>query len=227
MTVWAVVVAAGSGTRFGGSKQFATLCGKPMVAWSVEAARAVCDGVVVVVPAGAAGAVDGADVVVAGGATRSESVRAGLAAVPAGTSVIAVHDAARPLATSALFDAVVDVVHSAGAVGAVPGVAVHDTVKRVTGGVVVATVDRSELVAVQTPQAFTADVLRLAHASGGGATDDAALVEALGLVVRVVPGEATNLKVTTAVDLHVAEVVLQGRLGRVPGGGVSGTARLS
>ena len=123
-----------------------------------------------------------------GGATRSESVRAGLAAVPPDAEVVVVHDAARPLATAALFDAVIDAVR-AGADGAVPGLPVADTLKRVDDVRVIETVDRVGLVAVQTPQAFRAGVLRAAHAPAADATDDAALVEALGGTVVVVPGD--------------------------------------
>jgi 2-C-methyl-D-erythritol 2,4-cyclodiphosphate synthase len=148
-------------------------------------------------------------VVVAGGATRSASVRAGLAAVPADARIVAVHDGARPLASLALFEAVVAGVR-AGADAVLPGVGVGDTLKRVgPGGVVEATVDRDLLVAVQTPQAFAADALRRAHAGDPEATDDGALVEAIGGRVVVVAGEPTNLKLTHPGDLAVAE----GRLG--------------
>lgn len=197
MTVWAVVVAAGTGTRFGGPKQYEELDGRRVLDWSLEAARAACDGVVLVVPPGREGDDERADTVVAGGATRSESVRAGVAAVPADAEVIVVHDAARPAASPALFDAVVAAVR-AGADAAVPGLPVVDTVKRVDDGVVVETLDRSTLVAVQTPQAFRAAVLRAAR---GEATDDAALVEAAGGRVVVVPGEVSNLKITSPDDL--------------------------
>jgi 2-C-methyl-D-erythritol 4-phosphate cytidylyltransferase len=144
---------------------------------------------------------------ITGGQTRSESVRAGLAAVPADVEIVVVHDAARPLASAALFAAVIDAVR-AGADAAVAVMPVTDTVKRVDGTRVVQTLDRSELVAVQTPQAFKAEILRKAHAAGDNATDDAALVEAVGGTVVVVPGEATNIKITTPDDLRVAEALL-------------------
>jgi 2-C-methyl-D-erythritol 4-phosphate cytidylyltransferase len=199
------VVAAGSGSRFGGQKQFEEIEGRRVVDWAVAASRSVADGVVLVVPADR---VDddapAADVVVAGGATRSDSVRAGLAAVPLDAGVVVVHDAARPFAAPTLFDAVVAAVRS-GADGAVPGVALADTIKRVADGRVVATLDRSELVAVQTPQAFAAAALRRAHAGGGDATDDAALVEAAGGVVVVVPGDPANTKITLRTDLGASE----------------------
>ena len=201
MSVWAIVVAAGSGTRFGGHKQFEELRGRRVVDWALAASRAVADGVVLVVPADHVE--DGspvADVAVIGGATRSASVRAGLAAVPEDAEVVVVHDAARPFASPALFDAVVSAVRD-GADGAVPGIPVADTVKRVVGNEVVATLDRDELVAVQTPQAFTAAALRRAHAGAGDATDDAALVEVAGGRVVVVPGDPANTKITLRTDL--------------------------
>lgn len=205
-SAWAVVVAAGSGSRFGGPKQYEPLAGRRVLDWSVDAARAVCAGVVLVVPPDRADRPEPAvDAVVAGGATRSASVRAGLAAVPATTGVVVVHDAARPLAPPELFSAVVAAV-AAGADGAVPGVPVADTLRRLGGG----GVDRDGLVAVQTPQAFAAAALRRAHAGGGEATDDASLVEAIGGKVVVVPGLPANRKITTPDDL-VAAAALLGR----------------
>jgi 2-C-methyl-D-erythritol 4-phosphate cytidylyltransferase len=133
------VVAGGSGRRFGGPKQFLLLAGRPVAAWSVAAARPVSDGIVLVVPDdvpmgaegddGARGAM-GADRVVVGGVSRADSVRAGLAAVPADAAVIVVHDAARPLAGSAVFTAVVEAVRAEGVDGAIPVLPVTDTLKR-------------------------------------------------------------------------------------------------
>ena len=211
--VWAVVVAAGSGVRFGGPKQFAMLAGTRVVDRSLVAAREACDGVVLVLSDPDAWDGTGADVVVAGGTTRAESVRAGLDAVPADAEVVAVHDAARPLAGPELYATVVAAVR-AGADGAIPGIPVSDTLKRVEAHgdeqVIVGTVDRSTLFAAQTPQAFRADVLRAAHASGDDATDDAALVEAIGGTVRVVPGDPRNLKITTPADLDRVATLLRG-----------------
>lgn len=202
-------MAGGSGRRFGGPKQFLQLAGRPVAAWSVTAARSVADGVVLVVPGdGPAAPATGADRVVAGGATRTESVRAGLAAVPDDATIIVIHDAARPLATGALFAAVVDLVRAGGTDGAIPVVPVTDTLKRVDGGTVLATVDRNGLVAVQTPQAFVAATLRAAHRSADEATDDAALVERLGATVRTVMGEPHNVKLTRTEDLDVAEALM-------------------
>jgi 2-C-methyl-D-erythritol 4-phosphate cytidylyltransferase len=210
--VWSVVVAGGSGQRFGTLKQFALLAERPVVEWAVAACRASSSGVVLVLPAGEVGPVDfGADVVVEGGATRTQSVCRGVAAVPETAEVIVVHDAARPLASEDLFRAVIAAVTTDGAGGAVPGVPVSDTIKVVDGSQrVTATLDRAALVAVQTPQAFDAVLLRRAHANGTEATDDAALVEALGATVRVVPGDARNLKITSPADLDTAEHLLRG-----------------
>lgn len=195
MKTFAIVVAAGRGDRYGGPKQHELIAGKRCVDWSVDDARAACDGVVVVVPPGEEG--------VQGGATRSESVRNGLAAVPDDVDVIVVHDAARPAAGVELFRAVIDAVAD-GADAAVPGVPVTDTIRFVDGG----TLDRSRLVAVQTPQAFRAAALRAAHAGGAEATDDATLVEQNGGRVVVVPGSVANRKLTTPEDLAVLERAL-------------------
>lgn len=206
--VWTIVVAAGSGSRFGRAKQYERLGDRRVLDWALEAARAVSEGVVLVVPPDSAGRREpGIDAVVPGGATRSESVRAGLAAVPGEADVVLVHDAARPLATVGLFESVVAAV-TAGADAAIPGVPVANTVKRVKGKKVVGTVDRSDLVEVQTPQGFRAAALRAAHAGEPDATDDAALVEAAGGSVVIVPGEPSNLKLTHPHDLAVARVLL-------------------
>jgi 2-C-methyl-D-erythritol 4-phosphate cytidylyltransferase len=205
MSVAAVVVAAGRGTRFGGAKQFALLNGETVAARSVAQSRLVADFVVVVVPEGYDGDGEGADVVVTGGASRAASVRSGLAHC-GDASIVIVHDAARPLASAELFRAVVTAIEE-GADAAIPGLTLTDTVKRVTSKdditVVVETLAREELIAVQTPQAFRREVLERAHAEGGDATDDAGLVEALGALVVVVPGETTNVKITHLGDLEV------------------------
>jgi 2-C-methyl-D-erythritol 4-phosphate cytidylyltransferase len=211
--VWSIVVAGGSGRRFGEQKQFSSLGGRPVLSWAVDACRAVSDGVVLVVPADTKPADRSdadADAVVTGGSTRADSVRCGLEAVPAEADVIVVHDAARPLAPPALFLAVLEALHEDGVVGAVPGLAPSDTIKVVDRSMnVTNTLDRTSLVAVQTPQAFRATALRQAHAraekSPDAATDDAMLVEASGGRVRVVPGDPRNLKITTPQDLATAE----------------------
>lgn len=188
----------GSGQRFGRPKQYESIGDERIIDRSRRIAAQVSDGVVVVVPA--------ADVdreyAVAGGMTRSESVRAGLAHVPDDCDVICIHDAARPLASAELFRSVIDAI-GPGVDGVVPGVPVSDTIKIVDEtGAVVGTPERSTLTAVQTPQAFRATALRAAHASGvAEGTDDASLVEAAGGRVVVVAGEAANRKVTHPDDL--------------------------
>jgi 2-C-methyl-D-erythritol 4-phosphate cytidylyltransferase len=209
VSTWGIVVAGGTGSRFGTAKQFESIAGARLVDRAVETATGACDDVVVVLPDGFTW--DGARVTAAvvGGATRSASVRAGLTEVPASATIVVVHDAARPLASPALFEAVVRAVHS-GADAAVPAVPVPDTMKRVDGDRVVETVARDEFVAVQTPQAFRADRLRAAHASGTDATDDAALIEEAGGQVVIVPGDPANLKVTTPADLAAATALVAG-----------------
>ena len=219
--VWTIVVAGGSGRRFGQPKQYAALAGRPVLEWAIEACRPFSDGVVLVAPADRDDSdAHGADTVVSGGPTRADSVRSGLAAVPQDADVIVVHDAARPLATPALFGAVIAAVTEGRADGAVPGVAVSDTIKVVDEARrVTRTLDRASLVAVQTPQAFRAAALRQAHGSArttagvvvAPATDDAMVVESLGGTVRVVDGEADNLKITTPADLGAAERIMAAR----------------
>lgn len=223
--VWTIVVAAGSGQRFGGPKQYATLGPRRVLDWSVAAAREVGEVVVVVPTADAAR--EGA---VAGGETRSESVRAGLAAIPHTATVICVHDGARPFADGALFARVVAAV-AAGAEAAVPGSPVADTIKQVDAtGTVTGTPARDTLRAVQTPQAFRAATLRAAHAAGGEATDDAALVEQAGGTVVVVEGDPGNRKITDPADLRWAREQVEpadaGGAGGAAGAGGAGGIRV-
>lgn len=146
--------------------------------------------------------------VVPGGVERTASVAAGLAALGPDDDVVLVHDAARALAPPALFDAVIAAVRS-GAEAVVPGLPVADTIKSVDeAGVVEGTPERDRLRAVQTPQGFNRSLLERAHASGASASDDAGLAERIGARVRVVPGDARAMKVTTAHDLAVAAVYL-------------------
>lgn len=210
--VWTIVVAGGSGLRFGSRKQFADLCGKSVVQRSVDVSASVSAGVVVVLPEDA---VDSTPLearscelhVVAGGATRAESVRSGLAAVPESAEIVLVHDAARPLASSELFQRVTKAV-AAGARGVVPAVAISDTIRSKAGGVV----DRSQLLAVQTPQGFDVATLRDAHANNPDATDDATLVEAMGYEVGIVQGEAQNSKLTEPTDLISAASIINSQI---------------
>ena len=203
MSTWAIVVAGGSGARFGDRKQYFALGDLRVLDWSLRAAAEGADGVVLVVPADRASDAEPlATTVVAGGATRSGSVRAGLAAVPGDADVIFVHDAARPVPVPGVWHRVRAAIE-AGADAAVPAVPVADTLRELGG----TTVDRSRLVAVQTPQAFRAAALRAAHAGEPEGTDDASLVEAAGGRVVVVDGDHANIKITTPVDLSLAELL--------------------
>jgi 2-C-methyl-D-erythritol 4-phosphate cytidylyltransferase len=219
LSTWAVLVAAGRGERLGEDrpKAFVRLGGLPLLA---EPLRRLdespwVDAIVVVAPAEweeptilLAEEVGASKVsaCVTGGATRTDSVRAGVAEVPDDAAVILVHDAARPLVTDDVLERLVAGLGQ-GFDGAVPGLPVSDTVKRVRAGVVEETLSRDELVAVQTPQAFVAPVLRAALAAARAdsterATDCASLVEAAGGRVTVVPGDDRLLKVTTPADLE-------------------------
>lgn len=199
-TVWTIVVAAGSGLRFGRAKQFEVIGGRRIVDWAVEQAHKHSVGVVVVLPPGQTygpGEVEG-------GSTRSESVRRGLAAVPKDATIVCVHDAARPFASHPIFQRVISAVVD-GADAAVPGIPVVDTIKQVNEtDVVVSTPRRETLRAVQTPQAFRASSLRRAHEHHDEGTDDAALIERIGGEVVVVEGEVVNRKITTPEDLEWA-----------------------
>ncbi len=217
-STWAVLVAAGSGERLGGDrpKAFAALGGRPLLAESVERLDASewIDAIVVAAPSGweepailLAEELVASKVaaVVTGGATRAESVRNALSEVPGEALVVLVHDAARPLIDDRVIERVLTRLD--GTVdGVVPALALRDTVKRVRGGLVAETVERAELVGVQTPQAFVADRLRAAYDGDlSGATDCASLVERRGGAVAVVEGDPSLLKVTTAEDLeHVS-----------------------
>lgn len=231
-----IVVAAGSGQRLGqGIPKARVLCGgRTLLQHSLEAvvASGVAAVVVAVLPAGdtvlsdvvaraeqASGDSGPRISAVTGGATRSASVRAGLEALPPSVGVVLVHDAARALTPPAVFQRVAAAVRS-GAPAVIPVLPVVDTVKTVEGDVVTATPDRATLRAVQTPQGFAADRLRAAHAgpSAGdpGVTDDAMLMEAGGTTVRVVDGDALAFKVTTPLDLVVAEAVLAQHTAALP-----------
>jgi 2-C-methyl-D-erythritol 4-phosphate cytidylyltransferase len=215
----ALIPAGGAGTRLGRRtpKQFLALGGGPVLAATVRhfARHPAVDAVVVAAPAAhvdrarrllARCGRRGAITVVAGGRTRQESVRLALQAAPAGAELVLVHDAVRPFIGRALIDAVVAAARRSGA--AICALPVTETVKRVRGDEVEATVDRAGLWTVQTPQAFRPDLLREAHdkarRDGVVGTDDAALVERLGHPVRVVRGLEGNLKITTAEDLRRA-----------------------
>ena len=213
MSTWAILAAAGSGERLGADrpKAFVALGELPLLATSMERLDESdwIDAIVVAAPPGweepsillaeelGAGKVSA---VVPGGATRTESVRLALTEVPDEAVAVLVHDAARPLVHDEVVGRVLTPL-SEGWDGVVPALAIADTVKRVDGDRVLETLDRDDLVAVQTPQAFLADTLRRAVASGGDATDCAGLVEAAGGRIRWVEGDPRLLKVTTSADL--------------------------
>jgi 2-C-methyl-D-erythritol 4-phosphate cytidylyltransferase len=214
-----VIAAAGSGERLGagGAKAFVELAGRPMLEWSLDAFRGASsiDEIVIAAPPGEQErAAEQGVVAVAGGAHRSESVANALALC--GSEIVVVHDAARPLVTPGLIDAVVqELAADQDAAGVIAATAVTDTVKQASdGGEVERTLNRSGLWAVQTPQAFRADVLRDALAdpdSFPDASDDAMLVERRGGRVLIHSTSPDNIKVTTPFDLRVAELLLRER----------------
>jgi 2-C-methyl-D-erythritol 4-phosphate cytidylyltransferase len=213
----ALVVAAGRGERLGstGPKAFVALGGRPMLDWSLEALRSVAaiKEIVVALPPGVS-APRGC-VGVCGGAVRAASVRAAFAAASAEGDPVLIHDAARPLLTGALIEAVLAGLDGVDA--AIAAAPVSDTTKECDGSrIVLRTLDRSRLWAIQTPQVFTRAALERALSLSddvlAAATDEAALVEQNGGTVRVVPAPAENLKVTTPLDLLVAEQLLARRV---------------
>jgi 2-C-methyl-D-erythritol 4-phosphate cytidylyltransferase len=218
MSVWAVIVAAGRGERLGldRPKAFAKLGGRPMLAESLERLdwSDWIDSIVVAAPpdweepvillAEELGCSKVA-AAVAGGETRAASVRAGLGEVPEDAAVVLVHDAARPLLAEDVVERLLTTL-PAGWDGVVPGLPIRDTVKRVDGDRITGTVDRDELVIAQTPQAFVWPTLRDAVLGGDeDATDCAALVEARGGRVKLVPGDPRLVKITDAADLELVE----------------------
>jgi 2-C-methyl-D-erythritol 4-phosphate cytidylyltransferase len=217
MSVWGIVLGGGSGSRFGGAKQFVELNGTTMLERSIAATRTVCDGLVCVASDPAAAArltgIGPADRVVAGGASRAGSVRAGLAAVPDQVEIIVVADAAHPLASPALFAAVVTAVRG-GAEGALPGLAMTEAIADVRpDGTRGGSVSREGRVLVQMPQAFRADLLRAVHADAAEGVEDSAMVADLivdGRPARVVviPGEVRNVHVTTPEELTLARALV-------------------
>lgn len=217
----AVIVAAGSASRMGGiDKVMAPLGGEPMIVRTVRIFQN-CDAIreIVIVTRedllvpimDLCHGFDKVRAVIVGGNSRDESVRKGLAALSAKTKLVAVQDGARPLVTWQVIDRAVRAANSYGA--AAPAVAVKDTIKVVRGGIVAATPDRSALRAVQTPQVFDIDLLAgaLARAKQDGAaiTDDCSAVERLGMSVKIVEGDERNIKVTTPMDLKIAEMLLE------------------
>ncbi len=214
MRIAAILVAAGSGTRFGAElpKQFLTIAGKPVIR---HAAEALAAHAALLQPVGEAEPIEaalhgvaGCLPVVPGGATRQDSVRAGLEALaPHAPDVVLVHDAARPVIPTGTIPALLAALQEA--TGAIPAAPVADTLKRVVRGVITETVPRAGLFRAQTPQAFRFPALLAAHRSGlTGATDDASLLEATGETVEVVPGSDDNIKLTYPEDLIRLERIM-------------------
>ena len=217
----AVIVAAGSASRMGGiDKVMAPLGGTPMVARTAAAFQncdAIAEIVIVTRPdlirpiSALCAGMDKVRAVVAGGSSRQESVWLGLNALSEGIQLAAIHDGARPLVSNLVIDRTVRAANSYGA--AAPAVPVKDTIKVVKGGLVEKTPDRATLQAVQTPQVFDFDLLRgalkKAEEEKAAVTDDCSAVERLGMKVKIVEGDERNLKVTTPVDLKIAEMLLE------------------
>lgn len=219
----AVIVAAGSASRMGGiDKVMAPLKGEPMICHTVRAFQ-TCDAIkeivivtredLIVTISNLCKEFSKVKAVVAGGKSRQESVGLGLNALSDKVKLAAIHDGARPLVSWQLIDLTVRMAHNYGA--AAPAVPVKDTVKVVEGGLVKETPDRSKLRAVQTPQVFDFDLLRgalkQAKLDGAELTDDCSAVERINMTVRIVDGEETNIKVTTPMDLKLAEMLMEDR----------------
>lgn len=220
-TCGAVIVAAGNASRMGGiDKVMAPLGGEPMIVRTVRAFQN-CDAIasIVIVTredlirpiSGLCRDMSKVTAVVCGGSSRQESVHLGLNALPKGTKLAAVHDGARPLVSWQVIDRAVRAANTYG--GAAPAIAVKDTIKVVKGGLVESTPDRSSLQAVQTPQVFDFDLLRgalkKAEEDKAQVTDDCSAVERLGMKIKIVEGDERNLKVTTPMDLKIAELLLE------------------
>ncbi|MEA2003290.1 MAG: IspD/TarI family cytidylyltransferase [Actinomycetota bacterium] len=205
--IWGIVVAGGSGSRFGGPKHSMELQSKALWAWGRDSLVAAGVSHVILV-----GPVPGG---IPGGNRRRDSVAAGLAEIPDDVDYIVVHDAARPLASKAMIASLIETLRTRDVDGVVPAVPVRDTLKELDDkDVVSATVPRDHLVAVQTPQGFAADALRDAHAAVEGSfSDDASMVEDNGGRVVVIPGDPRNLKVTFPEDLAVVRALLADRDG--------------
>jgi 2-C-methyl-D-erythritol 4-phosphate cytidylyltransferase len=215
---WAIIVAAGAGRRFGAAKQFALLKGRPVYEWSLAAFEGHEDveGIVLVLPAEGTGRQRPAlwsklQAIVAGGKERQDSVRNGFRRVPAGEKrIVLVHDAARPLVSRELISRVIQAAGQKGA--AAPCLPIEDTVKEASGDTIRQTLDRTSLVRVQTPQGFLYAWLgrALEEATAGGfvGTDEAWLVEKTGKSVSLVAGDPKNIKITTPLDLKIAEAII-------------------
>lgn len=220
-TCGAVIVAAGTASRMGSiDKVMAPLGGEPMIVHTVRAFQN-CDAIKQIIVVTRQDLIvpimdlchefDKVQAVMVGGSSRQESVEIGLGALSSDMKLVAVQDGARPLITDAVIDRTVRAAHTYGA--AAPAVSVKDTIKEVRGGIVASTPVRSALRAVQTPQVFDVDMLKgaLKKAKDDGAevTDDCSAVELMGMSVKIVEGDERNIKVTTPIDLEIAEILLE------------------
>ncbi len=210
--IWAaVIVAAGSGTRFGGSvpKQFTSLAGARVIDHSVEAFRGLVSMIVAVIPRNVTWENPAGVYTVPGGKRRQDSVMSGLKkAIDLGATHVLVHDGARPLLDRELIQRVMKSTESTGT--GLPCIPVRDTVKKTGNGMVLETVDRTGLELAQTPQGFTASLLMRALENAESVTDEASAVEALGMEVTVVPGSRLNLKLTDREDRHMLQRLMPG-----------------
>jgi len=213
MKVAVIIAAGGSGKRMGRPKQFLPLAGKAVVEWTIEVFRKikVVGQIVLAVPEDDLERAKNLGVtVVAGGEERGDSVKNGLKAVAFDTDIVMIHDGARPLITPDIIEKAISEAKEYGA--AVVGVPVKDTIKRVGDDLIIKdTVDRQALWSAQTPQVFKYEIITRAYAKKGSATDDAKLVEDLGIKVKMVMGSYENIKITTPEDLIVAEAILRSR----------------
>jgi len=225
MSVYAVIVAGGNSVRFGGDlpKQFKEICGRPMLAWTVEKFQKAdsIDNIIIVAPEDSLVYVseniidpydfDKVTKIVAGGKTRQESVYNGLQALPISTEFVAIHDGARPLVKTEDINRVIDVAERDNS--AILAIPVADTLKRVVDTYIITTVNREQLFCAQTPQVFQYDLIIEAHKdlaknADNSLTDDAQLIESRGFKVKIVEPTGLNLKITNQQDMEIAEAIL-------------------
>lgn len=207
-SIWTIVVGAGSGSRFGGLKQLEIIGDLRVVDMAVRTASLVSDGVTLLAPRESLSEFYDCDaLVIAGGATRSESVRLGLASVPTFANFVLVHDAARPLASVSLYKRVIGSLRG-GAQAVVPLVQITDSLKRIVADGKIESLSRDGIFGAQTPQGFTMECLLAISQYGEDTTDDVGGAEMLGVSVMSVPGEVTNLKITTPGDLILARAIV-------------------
>jgi 2-C-methyl-D-erythritol 4-phosphate cytidylyltransferase len=209
--IWGIVLAAGSGSRFGERKQFLEINGSRLVDLAVALTASFCQGVVLVLPAGFTWDGDPVAAVVSGGDLRTDSTRRGLDAVPASAQIILTHDAVHPLASKNIFVSLIEAIQEDGVDAVLPAISTRDTIMRMRRNEIVEAVPRNGLVWVQMPYAFRADALRAAHQRGGEAQDDGVLVQQMGGRIKTVPGEPSNIHVTTRDDLAIVRRLMTER----------------